>query len=367
MREVAILSFVQTPPIAEERRRNETEMLLDVVAAAFERAGLAERRADFTCSGSSDYLSGLPFSFVFALDAIGAWPPIAESHVEMDGAFALYEAWVRLQCGDADTALVHAFGKSRTGNLDETLALQLDPYCVAPLWPDPTALAALQARTLLDGGVATERDFAAVAARSRRDARKNGSTLIAQPTGPADVTDASEGAEINWLLAQPTVASPLRVHDCPFATDGAAAVVLAAGDRARSLSPRPVWIRGIDHRIESAALGLRDLARSPSTRTAAEHAARAAGFSASDTDLAELHAPFTSQELILRRALGLGARTMINPSGGALTANPTMVAGLVRLGEAAERLRKGEGRRAVAHATSGPCLQQNLVALLEVE
>jgi acetyl-CoA acetyltransferase len=358
MREVAILSFAQTPPVRREARRNETEMLLGTVAEAFDRAGLDERRADFTCSGSSDYLSGLPFSFVFSLDALGAWPPIAESHLEMDGAFALYEAWVRLQCGDVDTALVYAFGKSRTGNLDETLALQLDPYCVAPLWPDPTALAALQARALLDEGVATERDLALVAARSRGDARRSGRPL------------ADEPAAVEALLGAPMVASPLRAHDCSIATDGAAAVVLAAGDRARTLAStrgtEPVWIRGIDHRIDVASLGARDLARSPSTRAAAEHAARAAGFAPADCDLAELHARFTSEELILRRELGLGSRTIVNPSGGALAANPTMVAGLVRLGEAAERLRSGAGRRALAHATSGPCLQQNLVALLEV-
>jgi hypothetical protein len=42
-----------------------------------------------------------------------------------------------------------------------------------------------------------------------------------------------------------------------------------------------------------------------------------------------------------------------------------MSAGLIRIGEAAERIRSGAARRAVAHATSGPCLQQNLVCVLE--
>ena len=37
------------------------------------------------------------------------------------------------------------------------------------------------------------------------------------------------------------------------------------------------------------------------------------------------------------------------------------------IGEAARRLGSGEGGRALAHATSGPCLQQNLVCVLEVE
>ena len=42
-----------------------------------------------------------------------------------------------------------------------------------------------------------------------------------------------------------------------------------------------------------------------------------------------------------------------------------MAAGLIRIGEAAGRIRRGEAQRAVAHATSGPCLQQNLVCVLE--
>ena len=109
-----------------------------------------------------------PFSFVAALDAVGVWPPRAESHVEMDGAWALYEAWVLLQEGEIDAALVYSFGRSSMGDLSEILAVQLDPYYLAPLWPDPTSLAALQAQAMIDAGMATEADFAAVASRSRR-------------------------------------------------------------------------------------------------------------------------------------------------------------------------------------------------------
>ena len=111
------------------------------------------------------------------------------------------------------------------------------------------------------------------------------------------------------------------------------------------------------------ALGMRDLTVSSSTRIAGERA----GVGRSTVDLAELHAPFTHQEAILREALGLGAGVKVNPSGGALTANPMMAAGLARIGEAASRIWDGNARRAVAHATSGPCLQQNLVCVLEGE
>jgi hypothetical protein len=44
-----------------------------------------------------------------------------------------------------------------------------------------------------------------------------------------------------------------------------------------------------------------------------------------------------------------------------------MTAGLIRIGEVARRISSGEADRGVAHATSGPCLQQNLVCVLEGE
>ena len=73
----------------------------------------------------------------------------------------------------------------------------------------------------------------------------------------------------------------------------------------------------------------------------------------------------THQEILVTKALGLGDATTINPSGGALAGNPMMAAGLSRIGEAARRIWDGSADRAVAHATSGPCLQQNLVCVME--
>ncbi len=349
MREVAVVSFAQAPNVRRDAARSETEILAPVVTEAVERSGIPREEIGFTVSGSADYTAGLPFAFVSGLDVIGAWPPIRESHVEMDGAWALYEAWVRLQHGDLDSALVYAFGKSSTGDLGEVLAIQLDPYYVSPLWPDPVSLAALQARAYLEASGRTEADLAEVAARSRRDARSNPNAQVAHDRTPED------------LLSEPYLVSPLRKHDVPPITDGAAAVVLAAGDLARKLTDRPAWIRGIDHRIEPHSLGARDLATSPSTALAG----RNAGVPDRPVDVAELHAPFTHQELILREALGLGDEVSVNPSGGALAANPLMVAGLTRIGEAATRISSDGASRAVAHATSGPCLQQNLVCVLE--
>jgi acetyl-CoA acetyltransferase len=338
VRDVAIVSVAVADHVRRERMRNEVEILMPVVHEVMEDCGIPKEDIGFTCSGTSDFLAGQPFSFVSALDAVGAWPPIVESHVEMDGAWALYEAWVRLQHGDVDSALVYAVGKSSMGDLKDVLCLQLDPYVLAPLWPDPISLAALQARAYLEATGQTERDLAAVAARYRN--------------GDGDV-DA--------LLEKPYLVSPLRTHDCPPIADGAAAIVLAAGDLATKVCSRPAWIRGIDHRIEQHQLGSRDLTTSPSAALAAEKA----GVGNGGVDVAEIHAPFTHQELILRDAIGLGDDVRVNPSGGPLAGNPVMVAGLERFVHAARAIHRNEANRTVAHATSGPCLQQNLVAVLE--
>src|SRR3954466_14454812 len=325
-RPVAIVSWAsfETP---NEPARNEVEMLLPVIQEALGKVGLTQQDIGFTVSGSSDYLQGFPFAFVGALDAVGAWPPIRESHVEMDGAFALYEAVNVLQEEGIDTALVYAFARPSRGELDRTLALQLDPYYVAPLWPDARGLAGLQAQAMKDSG-----RFGDYFSRAEHD-----------------------------------------VSDVPptYVADGCVAVVLAVGDRRRELTDTPVWIRGIDHRIESPALGVRDLTASPSTKAAGETAG------ARDIDAAWLHVPYPHQELVLREALGLDSTRAYSAAG------PVMVGGLERLfpapaggggvggparpPAAAAGIAGGKARRAVAHATSGPCLQQNLVAVLEGE
>ena len=301
-RPVAVVSYAEfeTP---SEPARNETEMLIPVIREALEQVGLEQPDIGFTVSGSSDYLQGYPFAFVAALDAVGAWPPIRESHLEMDGAFALYEAMMVLQHGESDTALVYAFSRPSRGDLDRVLALQLDPYVVAPLWPDARSLAGLQAQAMRDSGRFP------------------------------DVPDVP----------------PTPVFD------GCAAMVLAVGDRARELTDQPVWIRGIDHRIEAPSLGVRDLTRSPSTRQAAE----ASGALDRRPDGAWLHAPYPHQELVLRESLDLDGAPVEIASG------PVMVGGLQRIGAAARAVAAGTAQRAMAHATAGPCLQQNLVTVLE--
>jgi acetyl-CoA acetyltransferase len=179
----------------------------------------------------------------------------------------------------------------------------------------------------------------------------------------AERTDSEKPAKsIDELLSRPFFADPLRRHDIAPITDGAAAVVLAAGDKARELRENPAWITGIEHRIETPVLGARDLTASGSTEASAK---AATGGDTSSVEVAEIYAPFTHQHLILTEAIGLPSSTKVNPSGGTLAANPMFCAGLERIGFAAQHIFDGSAGRVLAHATSGPVLQQNLVAVLE--
>ncbi|MEV6302355.1 lipid-transfer protein [Actinoplanes sp. NPDC051861] len=323
MNTVAVIGFAQSN---QSLTTSGVETLVPVFEEALRDAGLGRREIDFWCSGSSDYLAGRAFSFVNAVDAIGAVPPISESHVEMDAAWALYEAYLKILTGEAETALVYGFGKASAGDLHRVLALQLDPYTVAPLWPDAVSIAALQARLALEAGLFTERDMAAVAARG-------------------------SGGDVEEMLGHPYISDPLRNHDVARVDDGAAAVVLAGGDRVGRQRDRPAWISGIAHRIDPQGLGERDLTTVPS-------AALAAADAGLDDCPVALHAPFTHQELLLRRALSISDML---PTGG----NAMFSAGLSRIGAAATEIMSGRARRAAGHATSGPALQQNLVCVME--
>ena len=338
-KDIAIVGWAQTPMV-RRTELTETQMLMRVITDLLEPLHLTRADIDFTCLGSCDYITGQAFSFVSNLDAIGAWPPKRDSHVEMDGAWALYEAWLRLQEGDIEIAVVTGSGRSSTGDPELIYPMEMDPFFLAPLGADPLTFAALQARAVIAAGIADERRMAEVSIRSRGSSRGV--------------------SQVDELLKRDYVREPLRRHDIPPITDGAAAMILATGPRARKLVKRPAYITGFDHRTECHNPSFRRLDDSPSTRIAAE----AAGLGDGPVEIAELQAAFSHEELLLRHVLGFGKDVRVNPSGGALKSNPIMATGLSRIGHAADHIFSG-GRRALAHSTSGPCLQQNLICIVE--
>ncbi|MEX2457597.1 MAG: lipid-transfer protein [Actinomycetota bacterium] len=348
MRRVAVVATAQTDLTSGDSEVGTPERAFEVSRAAVEASGLDRGEIAVTLSASSDMLEGRSFNFVHGLEALGTWPPVHESHVEMDGAWAAYAAWVKLLTGEFDSALVVAWGKTSEGSLPAVLNTQLDPFVLAPLGLDHVTTAALQADAYLARTGVGMDALDAVAERSAAAGAANLRLSRMDPPredGPA--------------------ASPLWRRHLPREADGACAIVLAAEGTAERLCERPAWIAGADHRTETGALGHRDLSRSPATELAATRARELAGWDDAAVDVAEIGASFAHQEPLLREALGLDAGADVNPSGGPMAADPLMSTGLIRLAEAASRVMAGTARRALAHASAGHALQQSMVWLLD--
>jgi acetyl-CoA acetyltransferase len=360
LRNVAVVGFAQAPIVAHDPHRMATEMLYPVVREALAQCGVERDAIDYQTAGSADYIDGRPFGFVAALDVMGTWPPRQDSHLEMDAAFAAHYAWIRMQAGECDTAMVVGYGKVSEGQPERILNLQLDPYYLAPLGLGPMTTAALQASAYMARSGATDADLAACAARSRAAAARNPNAQL------------REAATAAALQQTPWAVEPLRQGYVPPVGESAVCLILAAEGRAERMCQAPAWIHGVDQRAELQGLGARDLSRSASAALAAEKALAMAGLPrATEVDVVELAATTPAEEMILREALGLpptgDGAPVVNPSGGALAGNPVMMTGLIRLGEAFKQLSGTAGacavpnaRRAIAHAAQGHCLQQNV-------
>ena len=101
------------------------------------------------------------------------------------------------------------------------------------------------------------------------------------------------------------VASPLRVGDCCANADGSSCIIVAGEERAKSLSQKPIWIRGLGAASESVNLAGRNLFSGLTVaRKASEQAYAMAGIGPKDIDVAEVHDCFTIAELMAYENLG---------------------------------------------------------------
>lgn len=361
LRNVAIVGFSQGRIVDCDPHRTAPEELYVQVTRALSDCGVERSQIDYQIGGSTDFIDGRAFGFTQVLDVMGAWPPVQDSHLEMDAAFAAYYAWLRIQTGAADTAMVVGFGKSSEGDLARVLNLQLDPFYQAAIGLDAGSTAALQASAYMARTGMTDADLAAIAAERRTAAARNPDAQLREAVPAAD------------LQQTPWAVEPLRQGYVAPVGETATCLLLAAEGRAETMCDRPAWVHGVDHRSELQSLGARDLTRSASTRLAAEHAFEMAGCQPADIDVAEVSANNPVEELIVCDSMGFAARgagkgPVVNPSGGPVAGQSIMSTGLIRMGEAFRQLSGRAGahavkgaRSAVAHATSGHCLQQNVV------
>jgi len=95
------------------------------------------------------------------------------------------------------------------------------------------------------------------------------------------------------------ICRPLNLYDCSLITDGGAAVVIAAEDRVKEFTDRPMWIKGIGAGASEMKIQDRpSLTSIPGAKYAAKAAYKMAGLEPKDMDMAQVHDCFTIAELI---------------------------------------------------------------------
>lgn len=105
--------------------------------------------------------------------------------------------------------------------------------------------------------------------------------------------------------ASDSVSTPLCVYDCCANADGAACLILADEERAKSAGDRVVWLDGLGCASDSMSVLRRgDLVGLRAVSEAAKQAYRMAGINPSDVKVAEVHDCFTIAEIMAYEDLG---------------------------------------------------------------
>jgi acetyl-CoA C-acetyltransferase len=380
LRKVAVVGQVQlnTADAGKSRER----MLFELCKGFYESMGITRHDIDTFVLCSNDFAAGHTISNVFEDCPVGAYMK-DETKVEADGVMAATYAMIRIMSGLYDTALV--VGNSMGGSVMRPYLIM--EYALTQTYDRQVGLmnelnmAALQAREYMDQFGLTEEQLNKIAARNLRNAALNPLAF----NGMADVAPED-------VAASDALYEPLRqLHCYPF-TDGACALLLASEEKAKELTDRPVWIKGVGDSLDTY-YPEKSTARSRSVKLAGERACKMAGIGdpADAIDVAEVSAKFAHQEPIICEGLGLfpegsagevadrgladldGAMPVC-PSGGALGAYAFNAAGLVRIAECFRQLTGDAGdaqvvdaKAAVAHGQDGFCMQHNAVMILSVE
>lgn len=265
---------------------------------------------------------------------------------------ATHLAWMAVAAGMTDVALVVGMEKLYHRDRQKSFAalasatdVEADGFAGGTGSPF-MELYAEQVREYMAVTDATPADFARIAVKNRRHAQLNPYAQF------RDLVTEEE------VLSSPMIAEPLTRLMCSPLGDGAAALVLVAGD----VAPASVEIAASVVR-SGAGISERD-----SLRRVAKAAYEAAGIGAADIGVAEVHDAASPGELLAYEDLGfcdvgdgpaylrsgatsLGGERPVNVSGGLVSrGHPVGATGVAQLVELTWQLRGTAGERQVTDA-----------------
>jgi acetyl-CoA C-acetyltransferase len=353
---------------------------------------------------SSDQFEHQGHTAPLLADAVGL-TPIPAARVEnacASGATALRQGIMAIASGMVDVVLVGGAEKMTnlpTADVTDTLATAADvPFEIAAGFTFPGFYAAIATAYMARYGMKPEH-LMNVAIKNHDNGALNpnaqfgvsiqkwmeGRIASAITKGKPAPTWGDIWDFLHDDSANPMIAWPLRLFDCSPITDGAAALLLVAEERAKEFTDHPVHIIGSGQASDAALHDRADLTSLSAAKLAASQAYEMAGVTANEIRIAEVHDCFTIAEVIACEDIGffkpgegfkaaedgMTARTgakPINTSGGLKAkGHPVGASGVAQVfeiwkqmrGEAGERQVPGDIPLAMTHnvgATGSSCV-----------
>jgi len=378
MERIAIVGVGQTKHEARKIQDSFADMVYEAVKMALEDAGMGVNQVDNVITTSNDFWDGRTISSMATGDVSGARGKNV-SCVEGDGTFGAFYGMTRILSGSYGTTLVTAYSKGSESESPMITNAAFDPIYMRCLGLDLVTACALQARRYMKRYGITEEQMAMISVKNHLNALSNPNAHLGLKITVDDVMKSRK------------VSDPLKLLDCSPVSDGAACIILANEERARKITDKPVWVKGVSFCADAYLLGDRDLAECKALEKAARKAYGMAGIRdpRREIDVAEVYDAFTYQESMWTEGLGFcgpgeggklavsgatakGGDIPVNPSGGLLGAHPVIAGGLIRMVEAVRQIRGQAGamqvkdnvKIALAHGVNGVCGQSHCVWLL---
>jgi acetyl-CoA C-acetyltransferase len=370
MREVAITGIGSTLFGKHEGRGLES-LAVDAANAALRNAGVERSEIGAVYLGNfiAGPLSGQEVLAGIIADELGL-ENIPCTKVEgacASGGIAFRHAVLAVGAGLCDAALVvgvekmtHASG----GQVTQALNCAMDNRADGPSGLTFPGLFGLAWRIHAAKYGTTRDEVSAVVIKNKANGLKN------------PLAQLGAHLTLDVIRQSQPIADPIQLYDCCPVSDGAAALVVVASDRANSAPDLPINVlASIQTRGSPRIGGHQDIVSFDATVKAAERAYKAAGLSPKNIDFVELHDCFSMAEIIDSEDLGLVPRGMgakwagegrtlvggdmpINPSGGLLAkGHPVGATGVGQLYEAVLQLR---GRHANQVKDAGIGMTHNL-------
>lgn len=275
------------------------ELTFEAVKACLDDAGVSLKEVESMVTG----IAGDEFSIALqpsaqVHDYIG-FHPKPNFRVEgacATGSMALRTGWMNVASGLADLVLV--VGVEKMTEVPTSVATDIMGRGGDATWEYPFGTTfpgyyAMIANAHMAKYGTTEEQMAMVAVKNHYYGSLN------------PFAHMQKKIDLEKALTSFTVAHPLKLFDCSLITDGAAAVLLASEERAKSISKKPVWIAGLALGTDTMRITEREsLTSIMAAREAAKVAYKMAGIAPADIDVATVHDCFTIAEIVAYEDLG---------------------------------------------------------------